>query len=205
MLPPAEISTEEPGLAGAAVGQGPSGPATLSPLPVFCLNIGNFGSPLSLIAPCLLRVCVPGDRDPTAAPRFSSLPALTCRPVPGSTALLLPQLRDAPRSPLPAAASGAAAGRCHERPDPAPQCPLPQLEPCCPAFPSARRPALSAHVSNLMAHKLLARRFHYSPSVSYEGEKKEITKIIPIRAASRCNGRAARGPGALRWVLPRKG
>lgn len=118
MLPPAEISTEEPGLAGAAVGQGPSGQATLSPLPVFCLNIGNFGSPLSLIAPCLLRVCVPGDRDPTAAPRFSSLPALTCRPVPGSTALRLPQLRDAPRSPLPAAASGAAAGRCHERPGP---------------------------------------------------------------------------------------
>lgn len=124
--PPAEMSgAGGPGLARTAVGQGPSGQAALSPLPVFWLSIGSFGSPLPLTAPCLRRVCVPGDRDPTAAPRFPSPPALTCRPVPGSTAVCLPQLRDAQRSPLPAAASGAAAGRCHGRPGPAPRCPLP--------------------------------------------------------------------------------
>lgn len=96
--PPAEMSgAGGPGLARTAVGQGPSGQAALSPLPVFWLSIGSFGSPLPL----------------------------TCRPVPGSTAVCLPQLRDAQRSPLPAAASGAAAGRCHGRPGPAPRCPLP--------------------------------------------------------------------------------
>lgn len=32
---------------------------------------------------------------------------------------------------------------------------------------------LSIYISNLMAHKLLAKWFHYSPSVSYKREKRK--------------------------------
>lgn len=52
----------------------------------------------------------------------------------------------------------------------APGCafPLPDPLKCFLAW----RAGLSTYISNLMAHKLLAKGFHYSPSVSYKGEKK---------------------------------
>lgn len=48
---------------------------------------------------------------------------------------------------------------------------------------------LSIYISNLMAHKLLAKWFHYSPSVSYKREKRR----------ERQEGRV--GVGGSRWTL----
>lgn len=48
---------------------------------------------------------------------------------------------------------------------------------------------LSIYISNLMAHKLLAKWFHYSPSVSYKRERRK----------ERQEGRV--GVGGSRWTL----
>ena len=48
---------------------------------------------------------------------------------------------------------------------------------------------LSIYISNLMAHKLLAKWFHYSPSVSYKREKRRERWQDGV------------GVGASRWTL----
>lgn len=95
----------------------------------------------------------------------------------------------------------------------APGCafPLPDPLKCFLAW----RAGLSTYISNLMAHKLLAKGFHYSPSVSYKGEKKlhapsdnetragfKSQPLLPGWCAGRRADRSAGPSGAARLGLP---